>query len=350
MAMAGGAVAFAVLLRETFWPYSIVLGLLLVRDRRPFGDIVAYAAGGITVAAVVVLAIGMLRGGIEGLLGLAAAYRAQSIASGAPVWTQTCNAATAAVRQVWWVLPAVATGLVACMRPTDKWVRGLWLIALLTVTPIVDVLTLGAHPYRYTQFLLPASVLVAIGIETAIERCRRQPVWGRAVTVVVAVGWLLAAGWGPCGALVGAFEETRHFAPIMFGGDWESPVVDDSFYLAMAAQIRERTCRTDQIVTSGYMYALYGLAERLPVASSVPASGCLTTLMLSADGATRRQFATDVNDQPPSAIVISGRVPLHTPYLKSLIPGFEQKYEKTAHIPTGCRSYGAFSADLYTRQ
>ena len=356
--VAGGLMAFAILLREPMFPFVFVLGVYVCYRgglRSFFRYMLCF---GLTVV-VHISFISYLRGGLDGFLSLLQAYAdyrgVQAKFSGLLVHNFLSSAFLTLRRSGFAIFPfllGLVWPLTSKDRRSEKKRRGLYGLALgLLVAPVAEALVKFSFPYVFSQGLLGASLLIALGFETLHTRreillggVRKLHIFPEIPIVAVVTALLFVAGYGK--SYVRYVEDSLYFADVMVLGHWDSPKVDESFYLLAARKVQEYSSPDQRVLVSGFLTGLYPLSHRLPPMGSIQD---LTFFNLSKQKIGVGDVVAIFRNSKPDLFVFAHRGFSDETVTASAIDNFLLEYRPACTVPAGLRSYGTFSCTLYRR-
>jgi len=251
------------------------------------------------------------------------------------------------------VAPAFIAGLLAPLldRTLRKEpLRGTYALGLtMMLAPWLEMLMKKAYTYHAAQMLIGASILVTFGfvlicrMVAQLFRERRLAGWAVAAALAFVHAVLLpgyartmkyAAGW------------SLHFAPVMVLGNWNSPVVNDAYYLKLASLIRRYSAPSDRILSS--CSPPYPLAYRAPVTRETSDLNYYLLRARIAGTPLDELIARARQDRPP--IFIQEHMP-EMPQLNRDLETIRDKlrdlYPVSVEVGPGLPPYRAFSATVH---
>ena len=352
--LCGALVAFAVLLREPFAGYAIVIGVYIfcVLGKRKFFQ---YSVGGIFFSLVVVGIFAMLRGGLkEGIVQMVAEYRTlpkiytgfQTV-GGLDRLEHIWNAIKSNLSLLSWFIWLSVLGCCVSFFPAARIPRRLIFLAiLLLLPPLWEICVSLCFPYHVNQLSLGLSLFAAAGFEYvgALIRQARYRKIGIAAVVVLCSLFIFGSQsyWR---SSLAAWKESAYFAPVMLANNWNSPVVQDSFYLDAAQKIKRIISTKENMVVSGFYSALYPLSARLPYSFELLD---ITAYQLIYGAIKTDKITNLIAESRPDLIVQSNRFDKEQP-ITEFFPNFYTSYILVDSVPSGKRSYGGFDAKLWEK-
>lgn len=348
----GAALGLAMLIREPF-VFHILATLYLawrLNGRRGVLLFVAGLAGVLLLAAVVLTSRGMTPSYLfDYYAATRRLYQSDLASVGVSAGDRLWQASSRFILACLWLAPPTLIGFAGWAIKLKKGtsdpacVAALWL--LLASAPELMNFPL---PYHAAQLALGSSVLAAFGIWRfeewlcSLKRVKAKGDPRGAAFVLMGILCLsLSIPYWRTSEI--ALKNSFHFWPVMMRGDWNSKLIQESFYLDTASRIRSLTKKDGTLVVSGFYAGLYPLADRRPADPTIPD---LTAFVMRGEAENRARL-DELRNAAPRLIVETTRFPLDLP---ALFPGFESEYHLAADIPEGThRSYGNFGARLWMR-
>ncbi len=351
---AGIFLAFAVLIREPFLYFSIVVigySFLVLQRNAWLRMCVSFIVTGFIVTLLFVI----FRGGVAGLETLVGAYVSAAGAeetSSTRIHDNMVRFVPVVLNNLSYLLPLVVIGFVSVLAYRPFRIKSnVMLIALsfaLVVAQLPEILLRPSYPYHYSQALIGLSIAINFGVlflVKVISNIRLHKKAARSLLVVALSVVMLYFSKPHLMNLAYGVKESTYFAPVMIFSDWNSPVVKDSFYLINAAIIKKNSTPSDRVLVSGYFSGLFPLSRRLPPSYQFYD---LSRLLLERGGSITASDMALLIAEPPRVFVASGRVLPHQEHYLELVDKISRNYSKKYVIPNGLRSYGYFSSDIYT--
>lgn len=370
----GALIALSVAFREPFLFFipSITLYILY---RHGVRSLARFALSGAIAGATVWLSAAVLKGGIiSGSAELLANYQntvilySSIISLGKTnIWANAQIAFSLFFQTTFWLLPFVVLGIVPSvtrqhavaapprpgagdsMPPPESLparrdeILLVPVSLLLIVFPLLEVFGKIAFPYHFAQMLIGLALLAGAGAVNLRRLIGLLPTRTTRLFLTVTLGtaWFMVATTYYRNTLGRAFSDSRHFAPIMVRGDWESPVVHDSYYLSAAKVIRTSTQPDDRIIVSGFNLGLLPLSGRRPPCPA--ASDMMIFTLINTESSVSRWRA--LLDPTPDLVLVSNLYPLAA--VTALWPTFTTDYSQVSTVLPGKRSYGTRSASIW---
>lgn len=349
--LAGIAAGAAIAFREPF-VFALAPVFYLGWDRLGKLGAVRIGAGLAVVAAAVFLLLlaeghGPIRAA-EYYFATSRQYSALLEATESSTWSRLDAAFARALPAMLWLLPLTAVGIgfvIGDIKTKSR--RPIGVVALLLIAAHVPELGIYPVAYHFAQFAFGLALLAAEGVHRAGAALPSR-LSGRALRAAYAASAaLLFAMLLPYSkAATSPWKESLRFWPVMVGNaGWDSDLVNESFYLKLASEIRQapKPAEARTLMTSGYYMALYPLTERaaaLPSAPDLTAETFRGELRGSDAQARLRSHAPDIYVQ-------SSRF---APKLGDYYSGFKSEYQPLSEIGTGGHGpYRDFGAQVFIR-
>lgn len=268
--------AAAVLIREPFVMFAGIV-VLLVWFQIGMRKAIGFFLVATIFATLVIFSVAILKGGIAS--GVATMFDAYAHS---PVTNSDFNLTLSErVQRLLGHVTIVQTVLAFCMpvfivgifspllAPSfrNKKTLRLYIIGVgLFLAPLIEILSKKPYPYHLAQMFIGFGIFASFGFAVFFESTRRilpyWPVTSWCLLVFLPFGHIFlaqdyfrtmrhAAGW------------SLHFAPVMVLGNWSSPVVNDSYYLKIAAIVRRYSMPGSAILSTSYN--VYPLTGTVPV-------------------------------------------------------------------------------------
>ena len=270
----GLLLGFAVLVREPFFPF---VGVLLLYSWQQYGlgrafRLATVCAG---LATIVFLAIAVLKGGVSGAEAIVDAYRSfpysnQHFNSFAEKLLRVRSQGVATMQDLIYCLPILSFGIIAVVFPSVRrapaFIRGYWLGIALMCATLVEVFIKTPYGYHFAQILIGGSIVMALGLQVLIHWS--VTLWQVYSTRMLTLSIVLLLGQlalmaDLANTLRYAVGWSLHFSPVTIQGDWSSAVVNESYYLKIAALVRQNTKPGDVILST--VPNIYPLTSTIPV-------------------------------------------------------------------------------------
>jgi hypothetical protein len=322
-------------LREPFLPFLIVPLFLVIalHDRRGrWLHIVGLALGG----SLLLAWLWTCRGSPAIVLGhfsdLSMYYRSFP-ALGRDIQHERVTRINGFIRTIAWLMPTALPGLGWLLfTGRQQWVLKVTAVMLLSA-PLPDILGRPTFYHTCGQILLGIAFMGAMGLSWI--RSFGHSINGRRITIAVYLTLAWMVGELDTGTIYRSYRDqfrlSLEFAPAMVWGRWDNRLVNRSFFLDVATFIRDRTNPDDRIVTSGLIFPLYLLSNRMP-----PSPYVTDLLMMSAAQypSRRPDLMDEIRRQPPRIVVETLGYFSATVRLNDYWPDFQSRYRLIKKFPS----------------
>jgi hypothetical protein len=355
----GMGLGLACAARETFVVYTlpVLATVWYVAGAKPLG---AAISGGCLSAGAAVLAVCLSRGGAGTQLGaiLDGYHHLGSMYGAMEKVTNTSNqhamvAGLSLQVLLWELVPLCVVGLAAIMMAlrespaTPRSQRALVIGALgllLAFASLPEFFIKLGFPYHLSYALFGLSIFAAAGLGFFESRYGFAASWRFVAFSIACAGFISWKAHPSFQALVanyrGAHALAVHYRAAM-RGRWDDPVVDESFYLSTAREIRRASHPSDSLVVAGWPLVLYPLSGlRIWNPAILDLRVCQ---MENAD--FRAKLRGHGPRNLPDIVVETNRYADYA--IESVLPGFAQEYRMVSEIPAGKPHYGEFSARIW---
>jgi hypothetical protein len=248
-------------------------------------------------------------------------------------------------------LPSIFLGF--CAPLIDATLRSRQHVAIyflgagLMLAPLAEVLIKTPYAYHLAQALIGAGIFSCYGFHIGIETIKRirisRPIIGAIfASLVFFIHGILLQSY--LRTMIWSAEWSLHYAPVMVFGDWSSPVVNDSYYLRMAAIIRNNTDPGDRILSTSYN--IYPLTRTIPLSRN---TASLSSYRLRSKEANRDQKITDlIRDGRPILYLEEGAV-LRSNGQKADVfsRDVKKRYKQSYSIGPDLQPYRSFFAKIH---
>lgn len=345
--------ALAVLLREPFTHFAIVVAAY-VWYRHGFRAAAKFCGVAGALGIVVFATVAALKGGVVALGPMIHSYASLHFSNpdiNLYPYARAERAIGFAMHTavvLWFVAPLFLAGLIAPAFDRTLRNRGclsIYVLGLaLMLAPWAEILLKVPYSYHVAQMLIGSSIPITYGLiltcRLVAKAGRAKPLvgWSVAATIVLAHAWLLqdslravryAAGW------------SLHFGPVMVLGDWNSPVVNDAYYLKIASLVRKYSEPDDRILSTHS--PVYPLARRSPVTRQT--SDLLFFLASGSDARSIDELA-DLFRQYRPPVFVDQRTPPSS-QVDAIYRKLRDMYDLDLAVGPGLSPYRSFFATLH---